>query len=407
MVPRPDPKQPNRSLRILMIAPQPFFSPRGTPFSVLHRIKALSMLGHHIDLVTYGYGEDISIQNLSIFRSAKLPGVKQIKIGPSKAKLFLDVGLWRCSRKMLKQGQYDLLHTHEEASFWGVNLSRRFEIPHLYDMHSSLPQQLDNFRFTRSKLLKSLFARLEKRAIMNTNAMITICPELQRYVKEHYPQKTSVMIENVADNSMIFPVTDKDRQNLQMRFGLEGKRVVLYYGTFEAYQGIDLLIDSAEHLVRQKVARDLHFLLVGGGEEQVRKYQGVVQRKGLDSLFTFTGFMSPQFIPGLIDIAEILVSPRLAGNNSPLKIYSYLRSGRPIVATNHITHTQVLNPKVAVLTDLTSEAFAQGIAELLRNPEKGRTLAAAAKALADEQYSYTNYLKNVEWIVEQAVGTAR
>ena len=36
-----------------MLAPEPFFEPRGTPFSEYHRIKALGELGHHVDLVTY------------------------------------------------------------------------------------------------------------------------------------------------------------------------------------------------------------------------------------------------------------------------------------------------------------------------------------------------------------------
>jgi hypothetical protein len=39
-------------MHILMIAPEPFFEPRGTPFSEYHRIKALLALGHTVDLVT-------------------------------------------------------------------------------------------------------------------------------------------------------------------------------------------------------------------------------------------------------------------------------------------------------------------------------------------------------------------
>ena len=46
---------------------------------------------------------------------------------------------------------------------------------------------------------------------------------------------------------------------------------------------------------------------------------------------------------------DILVSPRIRGTNTPLKIYSYLRSGKPIVATDLLTHTQVLSPDVARL----------------------------------------------------------
>ncbi len=43
-------------MHILMIAPEPFFEPRGTPFSEFHRIKALIALGHTVDLVTYPFG---------------------------------------------------------------------------------------------------------------------------------------------------------------------------------------------------------------------------------------------------------------------------------------------------------------------------------------------------------------
>ena len=53
-----------------MLAPEPFFEPRGTPFSEYHRIKALGELGHHVDLVTYPIGRDVELPNLRIFRSA-------------------------------------------------------------------------------------------------------------------------------------------------------------------------------------------------------------------------------------------------------------------------------------------------------------------------------------------------
>ena len=55
-------------MRILMIAPQPFFQPRGTPFSEFYRIRALTELGHHVDLVTYAIGEDVTMPGLCIFR---------------------------------------------------------------------------------------------------------------------------------------------------------------------------------------------------------------------------------------------------------------------------------------------------------------------------------------------------
>ena len=73
-----------------MIAPEPFFEPRGTPFSEFHRIRALTALGHHVDLVTYPFGQDVALPGLRVFRSLRPPLVHRVKIGPSLAKIPLD-----------------------------------------------------------------------------------------------------------------------------------------------------------------------------------------------------------------------------------------------------------------------------------------------------------------------------
>ncbi len=392
----------SEKLRILMVAPQPWFQPRGTPFSVLHRIKALSLLGHHIDLVTYHVGQDIQIPNLTIHRARKLSFIKKVKIGPSLPKILLDVALYKKSIELLRKHRYDYLHTHEEAAFFGVPLAKKFRLPHLYDMHSSLPQQLQNFKFSNSKLLTSLFERLERNTIENSGAIITICPELQEYVTKHFPHKTSLLIENVADNSVVFPPSQANEQQLRQQYNLNGEKLVLYYGTFEPYQGIDMLIDSVAH-VSKKRQNGVHFVMVGGNEQQVTAYKNKAAKRGVGSYFTFTGFVQPELIPSFVSMSHILVSPRLKGTNSPLKIYSYLRSGKPIVATRHITHTQILSDSVSVLADPKPESFAEGILSILDDEPKQRQLVLAAQQLAEKHYSYDDYLQKTKWIVEQVM----
>lgn len=384
-------------MKTLMIAPQPFFQPRGTPFSVLHRLKALSKLGYAIDLVTYPIGADVEIDNVRIFRAKGVPFVKNIAIGPSKVKLGFDALLYRKAVDLLQSHSYDLLHTHEEAGFMGIRLARKFNLLHLYDMHSSLPQQLHNFKFTRSRLIVSAFETLERKTIESAQAVITICPELWQYVHDRFPGKYNKLIENVADNSLVFG-EQQATASPPADLGINGENVVLYTGTLEPYQGLDLLIESAREVVKSQ--QDIRFLVVGGKPDQVSRYRQKARELGVEAYFKFIGQRPAEEIPAYIQKAHVLVSPRIEGNNTPLKIYSYLRSGIPIVATRHITHTQVLNSDVAVLTEMQPEDFASGILRVLQDKAYAYRLSQKAKALADEAYSYEVYLQKTREVYQ-------
>ena len=58
--------------RLLVIAPQPFFTARGTPFSVYYRTLVMAEQGVEIDLLTYGIGEDVDIPGVRIVRIPRL-----------------------------------------------------------------------------------------------------------------------------------------------------------------------------------------------------------------------------------------------------------------------------------------------------------------------------------------------
>ncbi|MBN2010330.1 glycosyltransferase family 4 protein [candidate division KSB1 bacterium] len=383
-------------MKVLMIAPQPFFQPRGTPISVLHRLNTLSKLGHEIDLVTYHLGENIPIKNVNYHRMIRLPFVKKIKIGPSKTKIILDVFVILKTLQLLLTKKYDMIHSHEEAGFFATTFAKWFKLPHLYDMHSSLPQQLTNFKFTRLRPLIRMFDKLEENTVTGADAVITICPELYNYVNEHFPQVKQMLIENVADNSTVFSNETAPELSIRETHNVNGEMIILYSGTFEPYQGIDLLIESGKAVVEKH--KNVKFLLVGGHADQIASYKAKVADAKLDPYFVFAGQVQPNMVPKYLAASDILVTPRLEGNNTPLKIYEYLRAGKPIIATNHITHTQVLNDDVAALTDVSAESFASGILRVIEDESYRTRIAENAKNLADEKYSYEVYVKKTQAI---------
>ena len=375
-----------------MVAPEPIFEPRGTPLSVVGRLKALSEMGHSVDLLTYPIGQDVNLPNVRIHRVPKVPGIRRVKIGPSVQKLPLDFLLMVQSAVWASTRRFDLIHTHEEAGLWGAALGRWLGIPHLYDMHSSLPQQLGNFQFTKSRQLVRLFEGLETWVLRHSGAVITICPDLQEHVQDRFPGKRSLLIENVLDYGMVFGERNRSGK-IRESLGLSGKKIILYTGTFESYQGLDLLVESARTVL--DAVPSARFLLVGGHPRQVEDYGKKVRERGLKGEFIFTGQVPPQEVNGYIRCADALVSPRTRGTNTPLKIYAYLRSGVPIVATRLVTHTQVLDDRVAILTEADPESFGRGIVKALTEPRSARAIGRNARALARERYGYPSYLKKL------------
>jgi glycosyltransferase involved in cell wall biosynthesis len=373
-----------------MIAPEPFFEARGTPFSEFHRIRALTALGHDVDLVTYPFGQDVAMPGLRIFRSMRPPFVRRVKIGPSLAKIPLDALLAITALRRAIVGRYDAIHSHEEGGTIGVVVAALSRVPHLYDMHSSLPQQLTNFAFSGSRMLQRAFAALERFMIRRSRVVIVICPSLEDTVKAIDSRARTVLIEN-APGAGEHAATPADGAAIRARHGVSAATpLVVYTGTFEAYQGLDLLFDAMAIVRRDRP--DAMLLLAGGDADQVAAARRQASAAGIEDAAIFAGDRPAAEIPAYLIAADVLVSSRSRGTNTPLKIYQYLRAGKPIVATRLLTHTQVLSDETAILTGTSPQEFAAGILIAVNDRARAAAVGAQAQALADTKYSNEAYL---------------
>ena len=374
-----------------MIAPEPFFEPRGTPFSEFHRIRALTALGHQVDLVTYPFGQAVTMPGLRVFRSLRPPFVRGVKIGPSLAKIPLDALLTLTVLRRALSARYDAIHSHEEGGLIGALLAPLLRIPHLYDMHSSLPQQLSNFAFSRSRVIHRIFLAIERFMIRRSRVVIVICPALQDTVREIEPRAQSVLIENAPGSGDTVP-TAEQATAVRVGLGLTPQTpMVLYTGTFEAYQGLDLLFDAMAMVATRRP--EVRLVLAGGKPDQVARAQQQAKAAGVSEMTIFAGERPAAEIPAYLLASDVLLSPRSRGTNTPLKIYQYLRSGRPIVATRLLTHTQVLSDDTAILTGATPQEFAEGILKAIADPARAAAIGSRARQLSDTKYSYEAYLE--------------
>jgi glycosyltransferase involved in cell wall biosynthesis len=392
-------------LRALVIAPQPFFTYRGTPFSVYYRTLVMSELGVECDLLTYGQGLDVDLPGCRLYRIPALRWLGEVKVGPSYLKALLDALMIVWTIALLCRRRYTVVHAHEEAVFWCLWLKPLFRFRLIYDMHSSLPQQLDNFRFHRLPMLRRIFRAWEIKALRKAEAVITVCPTLLELArKEGAPTDRSFLIENSIVDPVEVQVDASTRQAegaraVAARRWVDDRRpgkTLIYAGTLEPYQGIDRLLEAFVEVVRAMPEAGL--LIAGGLPRQVDHYRRMAAKLGHGERVMFAGWLSPADVRDLSRRCAAAVSPRETGDNTPMKIYELIAHAVPLVATRINSHTQVLNDEVCTLTGIAPSEMATGILWALANPALATEKAERAAAWYGEHYSrrgYANKLRRV------------
>ncbi len=377
--------------RILVVAPQPFYEDRGTPIALRQVLHALGELGRGVDLVTYPVGADAIIPGLRIFRSGNPFDFKSVPIGLSLRKVVLDIPLTFMLRRRLTRERYECVHAIEEAAFPAAVLARTHGIPLLYDMQSSLVEQLMRSAPLPLAPARPALIAMERWLLRQSSLVVTSAGLADR---------VRAMVPSAPVREWHFPSAAADSnpaevRRLRERLGVSPSGpVVLYSGTFEPYQGLPDLI-AAIPIVRTR-APDTTFVFVGAdGVHEILGHGGapsliasgvlrVVERQPRAEIAAF------------LAMADVLVSPRAYGGNLPLKIFDYLAAGRPIVATDIPTHRSVLAEDRAVLVAPEPEAIAAGILDLLDDAPRARRLAAAARSYAKQHFGWSRFVDSVD-----------
>ena len=369
-------------MKILLLAPHPFFQARGTPLAVRMVLEFLSGRGHHVDVLTLHEGEDVSIPNCRIHRIPPIPGVHNVRPGFSAKKVMCDAVMLVSSLRMVRRTRYDLIHAVEESAFIAAAVGAVSGVPYIYDMDSSLAEQMVE-AFPRMHFLLPMLRYCESVAVRRSLGVLTVCAALEDVALGHDPDKP---VGRVEDSTLLPPSSGLRSSNGYAPLPEDATRpLAMYVGNLERYQGIDLMLDGFRYALQRVPEASL--VIVGGRDEDIQRYQGVADRLGIQSKVHFLGPRPVRVLPSLLRQADVLVSPRVKGLNTPMKIYSYLDSGTAVLATRLRTHTQVLDDRSACLVDPDPEAFGTGLARLLNDQPLRHRLATHAKQYVQEEFT--------------------
>lgn len=387
--------------RVLMIAPQTFFTMAGTPINVRFMCRALGQLGYGVDLLTLPGGQDVDEPGLRIHRAARLP-VGPVPVGFSLAKVVYNPVLMAQAGWMLARGRYAAVHAVEESAFWAVPLARLYGVPAICDLDSDLPGLLLAGGSAAGRRMAGLARLLRRRALQGSAAIAAVVRPLADLARREAPGVPVFEIADIPlDGAFDAPSPDAVR-DLRDQLDLTGAEVVAYTGNFDRRQGVAELVEAMALLAARRPRARL--LIVGGHPAEVAAMQSHAEAKGVAELVRFAGRRPPEQMPLYMGAADVLVSPRLEPLITPLKIFTYMASGRPIVATDLPTHTRVVDGSSAFLAAPTADGLADAMERALANPAAAGERAAAACRLVREKHSFARFKQEMALLYAAATG---
>ena len=368
--------------RILFIASQPFFEWRGSPIRLGFDLLALTQLGYIVDFLTLPLGERREIPGVHIRRAPNLFGARRIAIGPSLLKLAFDgILFWMALGCVLRQ-RYAVVHGVEDCGLIAWVAARIGRARLIFERHS------DPSSYHKGGLRNAVmrvYAAVERFVMRRADAVIGTGPGLVAHAQSVGRASRACLIPDIP--SSLTEATEAGRAAARARCVRKADDLLIaYVGSFAVYQGIDLLF-AAIPLVAAAEPR-ARFVIIGGSPEEIQSRKAALAAAGFPQAALFLGHIAPDQLPDTLAAADILLSPRLAGMNTPLKLLDYLKAGAAIVATDCEANRLILTPEIAQLTPLTPDGFAAGILALCRDPGRRARLARAGGGLLASRHNF-------------------
>lgn len=250
---------------------------------------------------------------------------------------------------------------------------------------------------------------LERLACIGADRIVPVSKGIMDIlVSRGCPEWKISLIENGVNVETFCTVLDDSTvRGERERLGMpESATVVCYVGAIRPWQGLEVLIDSVAS-IDEKLS-DLHFLIVGGGEGLESLKQRARKKRVLER-FTFTGALPYERVPMALAISDICVAPFRKGRAaSPMKVYEYMASGKPIVVSRIAGLEWIEERKLGKLVEPEDvRELADAIVAVSEDMETAREMALRAQEYVIKNRSWLSVARSVEGVCEETVSALR
>lgn len=389
-------------MKILVIAPTPFFTDRGTHIRILEEALALERRGHRITIATYHIGRNAQNEvktSIDIRRIRRLLfWYKKLEAGPDWQKIILDILLIRKTFFLARTQKPDIIHGHlhegviigwivKKMLFW-----RKMKL--VADFHGSLVREMDSHGYLKGGYLRKIFNWIEKIIDNLGDFAITSSPENSEEISRIRKKNETQTVFDGVNLDYYSKLPEKKELKKEFELPLD-KVIITYAGALVFNKGIDYLLESIK-LVLKKIG-NIYFVIAGFPMEEIEKFVKVNNFENQVRLVSPLNYFD---LPKLLGASDIGVDPKDSSTRQASgKILQYMAAGLPVICFDRINNREYLKDAGCYSREISAFGLAQAIINLSNNPDEMKKMAQISRKMA-ENFSWDKSAQEIEKIYE-------
>ncbi len=386
----------SRKLSILIVAACPFPANYGSPGAIKEMSEGMADLGHDVHVVTYPYGDEMPVRGIHIHRIGGLGVSHQVHSGPAWHKPLFDLLMVFKACRLIWKYKCDIIHSHNyEGQLVGICAKLITGRPLLYNAVNSMTDELSSYGFIKPAFLaRWLAAFLDRFAPGFSDYILTLTPNLLEFLAGKGIERERMVCIPAGIWPEMFQHANPDRFRHELQ--LQGKRVVLYTGTLDHFQRLDILFRAFARLGQE--FSDTVLLVVSPFANEVlrRELETLAEELGITARMRWVDKHPLEDLPDYLVLGDVAVAPRPSSAGHPIKILNYMGTNRPIVAAiggaKGIRHLQ----NGFVCRDEDVDHMAEGFSTLLTDRVLAKQLGEAALQTVREEYDWRIQCQKIE-----------
>jgi glycosyltransferase involved in cell wall biosynthesis len=291
--------------------------------------------------------------------------------------------------KVFTHRRFRVLHgcNPPDTIFLIALILKPFGVRFIFDHHDLAPE-LFEAKFGRANgLLRAFTGLAEKCSFLVANASIATNEFFKEVAVTRGGKRPGqvFVVRNCPD------LTTLRRGPIQPEIKHGKPLLVVYVGFMGQQDGLDLLVESIEHLVKREKRQDTHFVLVGAGT-MLPKLRAMVATKELDSFVTFTGQVPHEEVVNYLSNADVGVAPDpktpMNDNSTMIKIFEYMAFSLPVVLFDLKEGRRTAGPAALYALPNDPIDFANQMSKLLNCSELRRQLGTCGRKRIEESLNW-------------------